>query len=553
MSDSRSTVRPVSGAQNNDAGFSPLPGGTTHGNLADDDPTTYIRNTASLVGTSGTYAVQLASFALSDTDLFKYLQVWLTMSVANPGDDVSVVVKVYSPDGSKRLPDQVVDVVYPAEGKYLLLPFAGWPDGSAFTADDLAGLVLRFYVTSNLTPLFVAGTTNIQELHIIEAGVDMVYNRAPTVTITPNLLDPWPASLVQQFTFADPESDPMERFQQRIYARPGAGFPAGTDDDVIAAFDAAGTQALYEGEVLTDLAQTSKVVMPPTGVYRSYIRAADEGSGQRYGSWAHSQFVMFTPAAARPRLPVPVVSALPLQAIVKFSVTSVTTDINGHVPGVLGATPNWFEVERSSDGGLTWHPVVDSPFTWTVEPTVFYDRYAPRETLLIYRIRSVVTGNGNNTPFTPDIHASEWVTVTSPGVLILNSDGNAWLQSPDDTTLDLSFCQAGTIFDLSSSENEAVFYAEGRSDPVIFGGTVHLRQISAISLALKTDAAWTKFQALRALRGKMLLRTLYGEGPLVDVWVRLGATVTESLIGGYATQQGQVRRVTVAASEVSPP
>jgi hypothetical protein len=512
--------------------------------LSDDDATTYLQSSSGSPGTTTSLQATMGSFVPDATDAVKYIQPWLSVLLAG-GVTADVTLRVYSADETRRLYDLTVTVDAPGAGRYTHIPLYGWPDGTAFSTEDLAGMIFRVQAVT------VAGT-NLNDVHLTELGLDIVFNSAPTVVIAADSLEPHPAQIRHGFAYADGEADPQERIKDWIFQQPAGGWPSGTADEQLAALVAADAQPVFYEEKVTDLPYTSKAVMPPSGTFRRYIAAADEGSGQRFGAYDVEQFTMDTPLALRPRLPVPVAAVHMETAKVSFSVTSTMIDSGGNpapIPPHYGDPPDHYELQYSTDGGVTWADVIASPFTWEGEPTRFEDRFAPRATAIVYRIRSRVTDNGNNTDYGPDTHTSVWVQLNP---VTLTSDGNSWLQTLDDVGLDLACCHVGGTWQPTKSEDVSVFAAEGRADSIVFGGTIHGRS-GTVTLALLNDDDWDTFEQIRALRSKVLFRTLYGDGPLLDYWIRIGAVVGEGFAYNIAGDGGQVRTVTFPVSEVTTP
>lgn len=543
MSNSVTTVRPATGID--DSAWATVgAGGVVVAALSDDNPATYVHYNAPLVGlTTPPLEFAFAAFAPDASDQLKYLQLWLTMTLSTVDDLVSVTAKIYNPDYSKRLPDQVVNIAYPGLGRYTLLPYNCWPDGTQFSAADLAGLIIRFTVQSATSTTFPTATTDVSDLFLFEAGIDIVYNQAPTVSVDALSAEPWTFGDVRHdFTYSDTEDDAQERYQDRIYSIPSTGWPAGTPDEQIAALEAAAADPVFSEEHVSDLNQTSVAVVPPTGTYRRYIRAADEGSGQRFGLWAYDDFTVLQPAVLRPKLPAVIVTEDRAAASNRLTITFSGT----------GSAPTAFDVERSDDGGSSWGAILASPVTSVGSPTTVTDRFAPRENLdTLYRVRGLIVSGGSGSGLgVPDRWTSEWV---QSSIAVLRSDGNSWLQSPDDASLDLAALHSGTTLVWTSGENQSSFYAQGRAEPLVFGGTIHLRQ-GTLTWVFTDEAEWVAFTRLRELQSKLLFRSLYGEGPLLDYWIKVGATVTETLVGGYRIMdKGQLRRVQFPVFEVVAP
>lgn len=543
MSDTTTTIRPDS----NDVSAWASGGGcaTLADCLSDDAAGTYVQpyGPANTTNPSSTLVLHMDAFTLDDTDQLKYVQLWVTADMIAPlsgSDSLDLTLALYNPDESKRTPDQVIRITYPGAGLYTLLPFRSWSDGTAITAEEFAdGLIVL--VRGELVT-----ATTFEGLRIKELGLDIVYNQAPTISIDGANDDANTRGMAyfHQITYSDAEGDTMERYQDRVYELPAGGFPSGaTDDDVIDALEALDITPEYTEERATTLTRLNGFIGCPGRTYRRFVRAADERSGQRYGHWDSDTWAV--PAfGSSSQYPYPITIAVVSDAAnarVRVTFTDVFFGSN------INADSYW--LERSDDGGRTYEIVVNGQFIdRTGAGTVFYDRFAPRLTESIYRARAY-----HDEPFGQMTlySVSPWVSKS----VILGNDGNSWLQSPDDTDgeLDLAFIHAGTSFERQRGENQSVYYAEGREEPIVFAGTIVLAN-GQLQLTFTDEEHFEMFEALRELQGKLLLRTLYGEGPLIDMWIKLGSPGIDTLVGGYSMiTKGQLHRVSIPYYEVTSP
>jgi hypothetical protein len=207
----------------------------------------------------------------------------------------------------------------------------------------------------------VRSFTGFTGLRMIEQEITVTFNEAPTVTVTEpadedttttgttvvNTSTPTVA-----WTVSDPEGDPQERYDVRVWEEPTAGW-TGFDPDTT---------------TLPPVWHTALVLSSATSVtvgsqlanntnFRAYVRVADttpNGYAVRFGPWS---FREFETDFVEP--PAPTVDATPDQAAqtIDVSITDTGTPV-----------PEHFVVERSDDGGATWTAIRDSPVAATRIP-----------------------------------------------------------------------------------------------------------------------------------------------------------------------------------------
>lgn len=340
MSDSTSTVRPV--ADSALGGWTLTGAASAWAALSDDSDATYADGAASA---GAVLRVQLAAAALADHDLLRYVRPWIRAS--SPAGTRVVGVRLYGLGAGQVSPEQTVTLGN-AAARYDLLPYQGWPTGRPFATDDLAALFLAFREV----------TSPLGALRLIEAGLDVVFNSAPTAVVTApvgTVADNCRVALT--WTYSDPEGDQQARSRGRIYAIPYGGWPQGAvdADAEVAALDAAGAVPELEFEQIGDLTFGPSVLLAAQGAYRAYVGVGDAGTAGRYGPWASSDFAMLVPG--QPIAPAAVAVPDPATAQVRLEVAPALVAVDE------------FEVERSDDGGFTWLPVVGlrDPVPYTPE------------------------------------------------------------------------------------------------------------------------------------------------------------------------------------------
>jgi hypothetical protein len=147
-------------------------------------------------------------------------------------------------------------------------------------------------VVPNLQVSLGANDTNIR---VYEVYADVVYDTAPTCVVTAPLGEVVGTQVpVVEFSYTDTEGSALERAHAKVFTA-AQHAASGFGPDTAAAF-------WDSGEVLTN-AQSLTVGTPlPDGDYHVYVRAADAGSGGRFGPWASAEFTMGGQLPAAPTL-----------------------------------------------------------------------------------------------------------------------------------------------------------------------------------------------------------------------------------------------------------
>lgn len=146
------------------------------------------------------------------------------------------------------------------------------PGGAAWTPQILGLLQVSFGANSS-------------SIRIHEVYVDVVYDEAPTVVITA------PVGTVRGSqqpvivaAYQDPEGAPCERVHGKIFTSAVASAAGFSPYTSTAVFDS--------GELLSTSPQVAVTTVLPAGSYVAAFRAADAGSGGRFGVWATARFTM---------------------------------------------------------------------------------------------------------------------------------------------------------------------------------------------------------------------------------------------------------------------
>jgi hypothetical protein len=289
---------------------------------------------ASYVSSAGVGVLELRAgpLVLGQLDQLRYVQPWIRASA--PGGARRVAVRMYGSGALQRLPEQQITLDV-AAATYRLQPYRTWGTGRPFSAADLVALGMSIRQLG-------AGAA----VRVFEIGWDLTYNQPPTVALDAVASPITDESAVSgSWAYADPEGDLQERYEERIYSRPLTGWPlTGAADLEVVALEAAGAVPIVDRVVVTDLTVTDPLLLPPTGTYRRYVRAADSGSAGRFGPWSQQEWTMAVDGA--PGAPALVATPEPNSARVLVEITPAP-----------GSPIDFIEVDRSLDGGVTWLPL----------------------------------------------------------------------------------------------------------------------------------------------------------------------------------------------------
>ncbi len=281
------TLRPNATAYN--SGWTVV-GASAHG-ATDDDPTddaTYVQ------GASGT-STWLLVFDLGPLTLPAYAQIRsVSVRVRRRGNSSAVL--------------EVAMGYQPRTGKYRSTVLsAGEKPTSTIATKTYGSLVAApggaAWDNNTVIPgLQVSLGANNTNIRVYEVYVDVTYDEAPTCVITAPVGTVRGSQLpTVEFSYADTEGSSLERVHAKVWtAAQYAALGFGPDTSA---------SAWDSGEVLTS-AQSVAVGTPlPGGDYYIGVRAADAGSGGRFGPWAFGQFTMGGELPATPSLSVAVDTA----------------------------------------------------------------------------------------------------------------------------------------------------------------------------------------------------------------------------------------------------
>lgn len=211
---------------------------------------------------------------------------------------------------------------------------------------------------------------NVAAMRISALYVDVTYNERPTATVnTPTGTITDTSRPTVDWTYADPESDPQQAFQVRIFSD-AQYLAAGFDPLTSAATD-------ESGWVYTADDTWTGIKELPNDVYRAYVQVeqAWTGLGKHRSLVAFSQWTQNVPGPPAPTL---------LNADFQSALNRVHLVV---IPG--GTTPATvsFTIFRSDDAGVTWEPVRGSVQLAAdgMNPVEIYDYEAPLNKVVQYR------------------------------------------------------------------------------------------------------------------------------------------------------------------------
>lgn len=344
---------------------------------------------------------------------------------------------------------------------------------------------------------------------------------APTGTITAT------STPAISFTYASSESTPMQSFRIVVFSKPGSSWPAGLDGTgnysgsltpLIPIYDT-GTvyaAALPPGITIGSSSTATLPVPLPNGDLRAYVTEMDSaGVDSTSSGWV---FTEWTQNVAGPGAPTVVVTPDAVHARIQFAITPAS-----------GLASSVIKIERSLDGGTTYTTIAGGAAIPVPGAFTTYDYYAPREAAITYRI----TPTNTATVGVP-LLGTAWT-----GATWLNSDSNTWIMCSANPSLNAVQDYQGPNLSGTRHTDQTVYYPEGVTDAVIFGGTMHAEGFvpgmgsNSVTFLFTNDAQYNNFMAIAATQQPVLLKTVYGDiSGLEQFWVVLGADLAVMRQGG---------------------
>ena len=328
--------------------------------------------------------------------------------------------------------------------------------------------------------------------YVYELYADVDVASQPTVTVSaPTGTITTSATPEVQWAYTDPDAaDPQAYYSVRVFtaAQYGAG-----------GFDPATSVATWESGQIGS-SELGAVIADPllSGTYRAYVRVAKAINNQPFWStWAFSQFVLTL-------TPPPTVA---VTASWSASEGKATLALAGGAP--TGFTSQYFQVQRSDDGGVTWGFVRDGSVvtvSGTYTATVL-DYEAPRGLTVRYRSRSIGVSGEERIP-------SAW-SASIPQVLVTN-DGTWWLKAIAAPLLNAGSLRVVGDLARKVEEPHTVFKPLGSNLPIVVAGLIG-GEDGQLKFTTTSSAEWDALELVLLHQGTLLLQDPSGRQQYIRV------------------------------------
>lgn len=199
--------------------------------------------------------------------------------------------------------------------------------GAAWTQANISALAASIQ--------YWGGTTGSTSFRLTELYADVLYNEAPTATVTAPAEGGTVGTTRPTITwdYADPENDLQERYQVKVFSEAQYTDPLFNVETSTPIFDSG---VVYDSNARSVALNTDLI---NTIVYRAYVRVADVGSSGRYSNWDYNQFTVTLSPATTPSITATILNN---EGRIRLDVIG-SGDVGSHAI-----------LEYSDDAGETW-------------------------------------------------------------------------------------------------------------------------------------------------------------------------------------------------------
>lgn len=383
------------------------------------------------------------------------------------------------------------------------------PNGSDWSQAGIDGLRGKFTEYND--------STNVAEIY--EAYIDIEIATQPTVTVsnpTGTITNSAAPDVIWAFT--DPDGETQSFYQIRVFS--AAQYGAG-------GFSPATSVATWDSGEVGSIDNTAPIGrLLTTGTYRAYVRAAKSINGQPFWSpYAFSQFTLnFTPPTT------PTLVASWSAPIGRATLTVTGASLSG------GLLSQYYEVERSDDGGVTFQQIRNGT---RITPNVSFigtaqDYEAPRDIVVFYRARAIgIDANSNEFPSGNS---------TAQQVLITN-DGTWWFKVVESPDLNQGSIRVLADLDVIIEEPNTIFRPLGATRPIVVAGPLQ-GEDGVFNIKTVNETEYDNFYPILTHQGVLLVQDPLGNQKYVRITRRnfiaetAGAAIHRNIDASYVEVEG---------------
>jgi hypothetical protein len=474
------TVRPNATAAG-EALFTKAGGAATAATaLADDSDATFISKATAVAG-AASVLLDFGTTTIGTAQRVKRVRMRARVDTPNDTGRLNFYL------GSRIENQNFFHSASPVRGEVAITTIVGpWqvsaPNGTDWNQASINGLRGKFTEYND--------STNVAKIY--EAYIDIDIATQPTVTVSnPTGTITTSAAPDVIWAFTDPDGETQSFYEIKVYsaAQYGAGgFSPNTTIPIWGSGEVGSTDNTAPiGKLLT------------TGTYRAYVRAAKSINGQPFWSpYAFSQFTLsFTP----PTVPTLLASWSAPLGRATLTVTGAS------LPGSL--VSQYYEVERSDDGGITYRQIRNGT---DIIPNVSFvgtaqDYEAPRDRVVFYRARAIgVDSNSNEFPTAYS---------TAQQVLITN-DATWWFKVVNDPTLNQGSIRVLADLDVIIEEPNTIFRPLGADRPIVVAGPLQ-GEDGIYNIKTVNETEWNNFYPILNHQGTILVQDPLGNQKYVRI------------------------------------